>query len=66
MVAINDLGDARTMAHLLANDSNYGRLEGGAEATDGKITVAGKHELQVLSERDPARSAVARPRASTW
>jgi glyceraldehyde 3-phosphate dehydrogenase len=54
VVAINDLGDAKTMAHLLEWDSNYGRLEGGAGATDGKITVAGKHELQVLSERDPA------------
>jgi len=54
VVAINDLGDAKTMAHLLEFDSNYGRLEGGAEATDGRITVAGEHELRVLSERDPA------------
>src|SRR5215208_2773838 len=54
VVAINDLGDAKTMAHLLEFDSNYGRLEGGAEATDGRITVAGEHELLVLSERDPA------------
>jgi glyceraldehyde 3-phosphate dehydrogenase len=53
VVAINDLGDAKTMAHLLSYDSNYGRLDGGAEATNGKITV-GKHELQVLAERDPA------------
>jgi len=54
VVAINDLGDAKTMAHLLEFDSNYGRLEGGAEAADGRITVAGEHELRVLSERDPA------------
>jgi glyceraldehyde 3-phosphate dehydrogenase len=54
VVAINDVGDAKTMAHLLEYDSNYGRLAGGAEASDGKITVAGKHELRVLSERDPA------------
>ncbi len=53
VVAINDLGDAKTMAHLLEFDSNYGRLEGGAAASDGRITVAGRHELQVLSERDP-------------
>src|SRR5215210_8986092 len=54
VVAINDLGDAKTMAHLLAFDSNYGRLEGGVEASDGRITVAGEYELQVLSEREPS------------
>jgi glyceraldehyde 3-phosphate dehydrogenase len=54
VVAINDLGDAKTMAHLLEYDSNYGRLASGVDATDGKIT-AGKHELQVLSEREPAK-----------
>jgi glyceraldehyde 3-phosphate dehydrogenase len=54
VVAINDLGDAKTMAHLLEYDSNYGRLDGGAEATNGRIS-AGGHELQVLSEREPGR-----------
>jgi glyceraldehyde 3-phosphate dehydrogenase len=55
IVAINDLGDAPTMAHLLAYDSTYGRLAGGAAAEDGRIVVGGgKHELKVLSERDPA------------
>jgi glyceraldehyde 3-phosphate dehydrogenase len=54
IVAINDVGDAKTMAHLLEYDSLLGRLEGGAEAQDGRIVVAGgKHELQVLSEREP-------------
>jgi glyceraldehyde 3-phosphate dehydrogenase len=53
VVAINDLGDARTMAHLLEYDSNYGRLEGGAQAANGTISVSG-HDLQVLSEREPA------------
>jgi glyceraldehyde 3-phosphate dehydrogenase len=52
VVAINDLGDAKTMAHLLEYDSNYGRLEGGAQATNGKISVGGQ-ELEVLSEREP-------------
>jgi glyceraldehyde 3-phosphate dehydrogenase len=52
VVAINDLGDAMTMAHLLEYDSNYGRLAGGVEATNGRITVGG-HELEVLSEREP-------------
>jgi glyceraldehyde 3-phosphate dehydrogenase (phosphorylating) len=54
VVAINDLGDAKTMAHLLEYDSNYGRLADGVDATDGRIT-AGSHELQVLSEREPAK-----------
>jgi glyceraldehyde 3-phosphate dehydrogenase len=54
VVAINDLGDAKTMAHLLEYDSNYGRLDGGAEATNGRIS-AGGHELQVLSEREPGK-----------
>jgi glyceraldehyde 3-phosphate dehydrogenase len=52
VVAVNDLGDAKTMAHLLEYDSNLGRLEGGAEAGDGVIRAAGK-ELKVLAERDP-------------
>jgi glyceraldehyde 3-phosphate dehydrogenase len=52
VVAINDLGDAKTMAHLLEYDSNYGRLDGGAQATDGAISVGG-HELKVLSESEP-------------
>ena len=52
VVAINDLADAATMAHLLEYDSVLGRLEGGAGAGDGTITAAGE-EFKVLSERDP-------------
>jgi glyceraldehyde 3-phosphate dehydrogenase len=52
VVAINDLGDAKTMAHLLEYDSVLGRLEGGAEAGDGVIRAAGE-EFKVLSEREP-------------
>jgi glyceraldehyde 3-phosphate dehydrogenase len=52
VVAINDLGDAKTMAHLLEYDSVLGRLEGGAEAGDGVIRAAGE-EFKVLAERDP-------------
>jgi glyceraldehyde 3-phosphate dehydrogenase (phosphorylating) len=52
VVAINDLGDAKTMAHLLEYDSVLGRLEGGVSAGDGAITAAGE-EFKVLSERDP-------------
>ncbi len=53
-VAINDLGDAATMAHLLHYDSILGPLEGGAQAGDGVIRAAGV-ELKVLTERDPAQ-----------
>jgi glyceraldehyde 3-phosphate dehydrogenase len=52
VVAVNDIGDAKTMAHLLEYDSVLGRLEGVA-AQDGKITVR-EHELLVLSEKDPS------------
>src|SRR5207247_1970642 len=53
IVAINDLGDAKTMGHLLKYDSVLGQLDEDVEIADGVIRV-GKHELQVLSERDPA------------
>jgi glyceraldehyde 3-phosphate dehydrogenase len=52
VVAANDLGDAKTMAHLLKHDSVLGRLDEDVEVGDGKITV-GKHDIQLLSERDP-------------
>src|SRR5437588_4236223 len=52
VVAANDLGDAKTMAHLLKHDSVLGRLDEDVEVGDGKITV-GKDELLLLSERDP-------------
>jgi glyceraldehyde 3-phosphate dehydrogenase len=52
VVAANDLGDAKTMAHLLKYDSVLGRLEEDVEVGDGSITV-GKHEIQLLSEKDP-------------
>src|SRR6187397_2751652 len=53
IVAINDLGDAKTMGHLLKFDSVLGQLKEDVEVGDGVIT-AGKTELQVLSEKDPA------------
>src|SRR3989440_1340444 len=52
VVAANDPGDAKTMAHLLKHDSVLGKLEEDVEVGDGSITV-GKHEIQLLSERDP-------------
>src|SRR6266508_1094359 len=53
VVAINDLGDVKTMGHLLKYDSVLGQLEDDVEIGDGLIK-AGKAELQVLSEKDPA------------
>jgi len=52
-VAVNDLVDAETMAHLLKYDSVLGRFPGEIEASAGGITVDGK-DLKVLSEKDPA------------
>ena len=52
-VAVNDLGDAKTMAHLLKYDSVLGPLDEDVEAADGTIRV-GDVELRLLNERDPA------------
>src|SRR5438270_9289285 len=52
VVAANDLGDAKTMAHLLKHDSVLGRLDQDVEVGDGKIAV-GNDDLLLLSERDP-------------
>ncbi len=52
-VAVNDLTDPATLAHLLKYDSILGRFPGEVEAGDASISVDGK-ELKVLSERDPA------------
>jgi glyceraldehyde 3-phosphate dehydrogenase len=54
IVALNDLGDARTMAHLLKYDSNLGVLDGDVEV-DGNVVRAAGIEMQVLAERDPAQ-----------
>ncbi|MEX0850253.1 MAG: type I glyceraldehyde-3-phosphate dehydrogenase [Gaiellaceae bacterium] len=53
VVALNDLGDAKTMAHLLRYDSNLGPFQEEVELADGALRVAGK-EVKMLSERDPA------------
>ncbi len=53
IVAANDLGDAATMGHLLAFDSNLGPLDGGVEIESGLIRAGGQ-EIRLLAERDPA------------
>ncbi len=52
-VAINDITDARTLAHLLKYDSLYGQF-GEVAVTDNAIVVNGK-EIRVYSERDPGQ-----------
>jgi glyceraldehyde 3-phosphate dehydrogenase len=53
VVAINDLTDAKTLAHLLKYDSVHGKIEGQVKVEDGYI-FAGNHKLKVFAEKDPA------------
>ena len=53
IVAVNDLTDPETLAHLLKYDSVHGNLSDEISATDGELRVNGK-DIKVLSERDPA------------
>ncbi len=52
IVAINDITDAATLAHLLKYDSVHGRFEGEVSAGDSEIVVNGR-SIRVFSERDP-------------
>lgn len=52
IVAINDLTDPHTLAHLLKYDSVFGKFDGTVESKEGAIVVNGK-EIKILSERDP-------------
>ena len=54
VVAINDLTDAATMAHLLAYDSVHGKLPVAVTGKDGSIEVGGK-TIAVTSIKDPAK-----------
>lgn len=53
VVAINDLTDAKTLAHLFKYDSAQGRFNGEIEVKDGAFVVNGK-EIKVTAERNPA------------
>jgi len=53
-VAINDLTDANTLAHLFRHDSVHGRYQGDVEAKEGRLVINGRL-IAVLSERDPAK-----------
>jgi glyceraldehyde 3-phosphate dehydrogenase len=54
IVAANDIGDTKTMAHLLKHDSVLGALKVPVEAGDGFIRVGG-NEIKFTTERDPAQ-----------
>ena len=56
IVAINDLGDAQTNAHLTRYDTAHGRFPGSVEVADGNDgLVVNGDRIAVLAERDPAR-----------
>lgn len=52
VIAINDLTDPATLAHLLKYDALYGKFNGTVEAKEGAIVVNGK-EIKIYAERDP-------------
>jgi glyceraldehyde 3-phosphate dehydrogenase len=53
VVALNDLVDAKTAAHLFKYDSTYGAYRGSVSHADGSLTVDGK-QIKLLAERSPA------------
>ncbi|MDH5604768.1 MAG: glyceraldehyde-3-phosphate dehydrogenase, partial [Cyclobacteriaceae bacterium] len=54
VVAINDLTDTKTLAHLLKYDSNHGLFNGTVEATENALIVNGK-TISITAETDPAK-----------
>jgi glyceraldehyde 3-phosphate dehydrogenase len=53
IVAVNDLSDTKTLAHLLKHDSNYGAYQHDVSSDEQNIIVDGKN-IRVLAEKDPA------------
>lgn len=53
VVAFNDIGDLKTMAHLLQYDSNYGRFNATVEVGENELIIDGK-AIKVFKESDPA------------
>ncbi len=54
IVAVNDLADTKTLAHLLKYDSTYGTYQHEVKSDENSITVNG-HKFMVLSEKDPTK-----------
>ena len=61
VVAVNDIGDLKTMAHLLKYDSTYGRFDGTVEVAGEDLLVDGKH-LKMLKEAGLISGEVDGPR----
>lgn len=53
VVAFNDIGDLKTMSHLLKYDSNYGRFDGSVEVVDDGLLIDGR-SVKAFKETDPA------------
>ena len=53
-VAINDITDAKTLAHLLRYDSVHGQLDANIVAEDNALVVDGKR-IEIIQERDPGK-----------
>src|SRR4051812_31408567 len=53
IVAVNDITDAKTLAHLLKYDTVYGPLKEDVGTGEGIIVIGG-HDVQVLAQKDPA------------
>jgi glyceraldehyde 3-phosphate dehydrogenase len=54
VVAINDVTDSKTLAHLFKYDSTFGKYEGMVEARDNEIIIDG-HNIKVFAEKDPLK-----------
>jgi glyceraldehyde 3-phosphate dehydrogenase len=54
VVAFNDIGDMKTMAHLLKYDTNYGRFDGTVEVEGDTLVIDGK-PVKVFKETDPSK-----------
>ena len=54
VVAFNDIGDMKTMAHLLKYDSNYGRFNGKVEVTEDSLIIDGQ-PIKAFKETDPGK-----------
>ena len=60
IVAINDITDPATLAHLLKYDSCFGHFDGTVEATADSIIVNGK-DVKILAVKKPGRTSMERP-----
>src|SRR6185369_17147173 len=54
IVAVNDLTDAKTLAHLFKYDSTFGEYKGSVEAVGNDLKIDGKL-IKVIAEKDPAK-----------